>query len=207
MSQTFTNQTMTRDDLKLHNKVLDALGWGPRIYEEDEYGEEHEVEKFIDFFKDHLKFKRLRFDFSRHAQLSTYDANVPQIKNFEDALFRARNFELARILGMTEACLKNPVYRMKFLDDPCFNGTVSTLDQATNFFISKYNELETKFTTIMETFHIAHTKEDYLNVFDQMLDLRYGPENRRPKMRPWECHPQARIHPNDLGQFEEQTWE
>ncbi len=195
-----THDPLSQDALCLHRNVLDSLGWGPRRYEEDEYGDEVDVGTFIDMFKDHLKHHNIHVDFSRHARLSTYAANVPQFKDFEDALFRARSFELSRILKLTHACYTDQRYRTRFMKNPCFDGAKNSLTQATEFFVEKYHGLENTFCAIKDQFNQAKTKEDYLNVLDQMLDLRYTKSNRRPNT--WTCYPKAQIHPNDLGQFE-----
>lgn len=200
-----TNEPLSRDALALHRQVLDKLGWGPKRVVENEYGEEEEVVQFIDWFKDHLKHRNVDVDFSRHARLSTQAANMPRIEDFEDALYRARNFQLTHILTLTDACYTDQKYRERFMENPCFDGTINYLDQATNFFVAKYHALQDTFTNILNVFRRASTKEEYLHVFDQMLDLRYGKENRRPAMTPWACSPKAQIHPDDSGQFENQT--
>lgn len=199
MSCAVTNIPLEQNELDLHDKVLCDLGWGPKKYIEDEYGEQYPVDRFVDFFKRRLKARHIRFDFSKHAQLCTYAANVPQYKDFEDALYRARNFELSRILTMTKACLENQTYRERFMDNPRIDGTMDTISQATEFFNSKYQELQNKFNTIMEQYQNATTEQEYLDVLDHMLDLRYGKDNRRPN--PWTCVPKAQIHPNDVDKF------
>ena len=194
-----THRPLSGDALCVHRNVLDAMGWGPRRYEEDEYGEEVEVPMFIHTFKGHLRHRGIFCNFSRHVRLSTTAANMPKIKDFEDALYRARNFELARILALTQACSENQTYRVKFMSNPCFDGSKDWLTQAMEFFLEKYHTLETEHANILAQFRDAETKLEYLGVFDQMLDLRYGKNNRRPNT--WTCWPEAQIHPEDLVLF------
>jgi hypothetical protein len=196
-----TNQELSQESLDLHRKVLAQLGYGPRRYETDDNGEDVEIASFGHTFSDHLNFCHIKHDFSPHVRLCTHAANMPTVQNFEVALYRARNFKLARLLKKTQACWQDPKYREKFIADPCMDGITDNQTAATQFFVEGYTKLENTHARILDQFRRVVSEQEYLDVLDQMLDLRYERHNRRPNT--WTCCPKAEIHPNDRGQVEE----
>lgn len=203
-----SNRLMSRVDRQLHEKVLDQLGLGKRKAYEDEHGEEVVIVPYAQKLFKHVPHLGLHLGLTAHEPMSSVEANAPRLECFDMALHRALNFALARAVVKAEACETTLAYREKFMDanDVCYDGTRSAQSQAIIFFEKACNALHTEHDAILASFKQATKAQDYIDVFDRMLDLRYTKELRKPCGRPWDVQFVAQFHPSEVEDFEHEDY-
>lgn len=182
-SCTFSHVDLTPVELGLHHQVLRVLGHKRQTWE-DEDGEMHHVKPFIERLKPFLR-NRGRFDFSRHVIMCGQVGHSPHPDHFDDALHRARNFALARVLILCKACLDNKTYRPRILGKLwCNDGTVYIWHQIADYFADEYYKIESRVQAIRHQF-ANETLEDRAEAYEKMADLLHTRENRQPAMAPY----------------------
>lgn len=201
MRCTRTQQELTQEEVSMHNQVKRRLGQFPPDTYLDENGDLVVVERFVDKLISYLKHARFDFDFSMNGPICGQITTVPRVKDFADVLWKVRNIVLSRLIVITEACANHEHYRHRYMEKPCFDGTVKPFVQACNYFMEQYTKIDAHYTTLLARFDRINTKTDYLDVLNDMLDWRYTKENRRPVNAPWQCWPMAQIHEDDVGMF------
>ena len=198
---------LRHSELQLHYKVLRDLGLGPR-----RRPNANEDAIVADPFPRRLKsaIKSYgphgpNYSISPHVALCVQCANSPYTDpcstEVVDALHRAQNIALSRVMKLAEACTRNQTYRDRFFVDPVRDGTRSIWSQVIQFFRTEYDKVQTQVDTIQAKFDKAVEEAEFVHAIDSLLDLEYGPHNRRPSNAPWKCIPKARLSEFDVDKF------
>ena len=196
---TQTLREMSKPEIAFHRAILKDIGATKASTFINDDGEQIQAHRFVDELKSYLDYKHFEFNNTPHLPFSTQATNTPTMSNFHDILWKVRNVVLSRLFIITEACATDQQYRDKFLHNSCNNGTISPFDQACEYFMTEYLNIQRKYESIITKFENISTKQSYIDVLNEMLDWRYC--NRQPSMTPWNVWPKAKIHENDVALF------
>ena len=204
MNCTQSLSPLSKAETDFHKAILNDIGASKSTSFINDNGDCITTERFVDELMSYLDYKHFDYNNTPHLPFSTKATNTPTMANFHDVLWKVRNVVLSRLITMTEACATNQHYRDKILPNVCYNGTISPMDQACDYFMTEYTKIQRKYESIINKFENVSSKQSYLQVLNELLDWRYTKNNRQPSMTPWKIWPKAEVHENDVAMFSKQ---